>query len=341
MCSSLASRLTLSLGLGLTLALATLPALPLAPAAAPHATAAEPPKPPTPKPPAPNKSTTGKAKPEAPAKDPVTWGELSDEQREQVVKELKTKSAGIQQRMGLKLREAETKYFLFYTDIDDADARKWSRHLDEMYDIFCDNFAIKRGTNIWHGKAVVWVFKNRADYLRFGPAYVGLQIPEWSAGVCFPNREVMIAFFRAPTEATFANVLVHETAHGFNHRYRAEARYPSWVEEGLAEYFAKRIVKNNTDVDSKERAALVRLKKSPVIGQPFFDEKIGPGDYGVASGLIRYMIEADGKRFLRFANAIKDGSNWRDSLAQSYKATPEQLIAAYGKSIGVRNLKPW
>src|SRR5678816_1538790 len=65
-----------------------------------------------------------------------------------------------------------------------------------------------------------------------------------TAGMChqYGNGDVHIAFYRQPNDLDFANVLVHESIHGFLHRYRSPVDVPSWANEGLAEAIAADMV---------------------------------------------------------------------------------------------------
>lgn len=279
--------------------------------------------------------------PLSPDGKPITWGALTDEQRKEVISQRKARAKELQKRIGRKVLEGETKYFLFYTDLPNKEAVRWGNLLDEMYDIFCKDFDIPKGTNVWHGKCEIWVFQNKRDYIAFTAAYSGRPAPEWSAGVAMSSTETTIAFYRMPDEMTFANVLVHEAAHGFLHRYRSRNFIPSWINEGLAEFFTDRIVRNNTQVARKERSSIMALKKSGRIGSSFF-QRIGPGEYGTASGLCKFMLANQPKKgaYLAFINGIKDGMPWREALEKKYGATLEQVVAAWGNSVGIRNLTP-
>ena len=58
----------------------------------------------------------------------------------------------------------------------------------------------------------------------------------------FGSGDVHIAFYRQPNDFDSAHVLVHESVHGFVHRYRSPLDIPSWANEGLAEAIATDMV---------------------------------------------------------------------------------------------------
>src|SRR5690606_17365852 len=146
-----------------------------------------------------------------------------------------------------------TDYFLFYTDLDRREAERWGALLDRMYDRLCDLFGVARGTNIWRGKCLIFVFRDPQDYYRF-EAQVHGQPGDDTAGRCwqFGDGRVHITFYRQPHESRFAHVLVHEAVHGFLHRYRSPARIPSVWNEGLAEVIAGELVPRARSVTQRQ-----------------------------------------------------------------------------------------
>ena len=278
--------------------------------------------------------------------DHKTWGDRSPERRAQAVEHLKQFADQTQDQLKLKLWHFETDYFLFYTNLNKPEARRWAKLLDKMYDRLCKLFAVEEGTNIWHGKALVLVFARGADYRRFQ-----MQIHETNPGDsvgmchCFGDGTVHIAFHRPRDQWVFAHVLVHESVHGFLHRYRSPAVVPSWINEGLAESIAQELAPKSHQVELKELAAK-RLLHSVRRIDPvnFFEARHIPGDsYGIASGLTKYMLKQDKKRYAAFINGIKEGLDWRESLAEKYGVELERLVHFYGRSINIRDLKlgPW
>src|SRR5262249_19702113 len=104
-------------------------------------------------------------------------------------------------------------------------------------------FAVPKGENVWRGKALVFVFSKEDDYLKF-EMKSHATMAAGTEGMCheFGNGDVHIAFYRQPNDLDFAHVLVHETTHGFLHRYRSPVSIPSWANEGLAETIAYQMV---------------------------------------------------------------------------------------------------
>src|SRR5204863_2043789 len=131
----------------------------------------------------------------------------------------------------------------FVSDLPPAETRKWAALLDKMYLRLAEVFAVPNGENIWRGKAIVFVFANRSNYAHFERTMFGNN-PGSAVGLCHEKSDgqVVISFFRSDDEQQFSHVLVHESVHGFIHRFRTPVQVPSWVNEGLAESIATELV---------------------------------------------------------------------------------------------------
>lgn len=270
------------------------------------------------------------------------WPELTPEAHAKMIEQLKTFSKETAEKVNDSLRLLETKYFLFYTDLPSGEARKWAYLLDKMYHRLCNLFGIAKGTNIWHGKALILVFAQKKDYQQFWRTMLDID-PGWSDGMCHSRSDgqVVIAFYRQPDEMDFATILVHESVHGFLHRYRSPVHIVSWANEGLADVIAYELVPKSRQMPIKQRNAKSAMIERGGLGKDFFiADQIEPWQYGVASGLTTYMIKQHKKGYVAFINGIKDGVSWKESLATNYGVALKRLVHFYGKSIGIKSLVP-
>ena len=272
------------------------------------------------------------------------WGTLSPEVMEASTQELIAFAEETRRTMNLpSLRGyADSEVFLFFSDLDPAEAKRWSALLDRMYDKLCETFGVGQGTNVFRGKALVFVFQSRDDYRRF-QTLMHRTDPGTSAGMChgFGNGYVHIAFYRQPNDEDFAGILVHESAHGFLHRYRDSPHIVSWLNEGLAEYVAGLMVPGHQNPDDVlERSKRLLQERGDSLGGLFGDGKIEWWQYPVSQTLINFMIAQDRERFRALVDAIKAGKPWRDALEQDYGTTVERLTAGFGRAIGIPDLRP-
>lgn len=270
----------------------------------------------------------------------LAWPELTEQQQAEAVDNLKAISEETQQKLGRPCQLYETKYFLFYTDLSAREANNWSGLLDRMYARLCETFGVPRGKNIWLGKALVFVFSKQADYMRF-ESEVAKADAKGTAGMChsFSDGKVIIAFYRQPQELEFAHVLVHESVHGFVHRYRSRVYVPSWANEGLAEVIATDLVPQRGRRDMMRTLAREGLQQhNNSMGDFFTAQHIAGWQYPVAQMLCEFMITAGKKNYVDFINGIKDGLSWDDALSERFQAPVERLVAVFGQTLGLKKL---
>jgi hypothetical protein len=299
--------------------------------------------------------------------DAKTWGKRSDAEQAAMVAKLKDFADAAGKRLNKKLTLKETKFFLFYSDLSPEEAANWSGLLDRMYGRLAELFGVQKEagpaiaspgssrtrptagaaaggagaySNVWYGKALVFVFKDAGDYRRF-QLLIHRTDPGTSAGMChcYGDGQVHIAFFRQEDQLTFAHVLVHESVHGFVHRFRSPETVPSWANEGLAEVIASELVPQAGR--SKERPSVARavLQRYGGLGGMLDSRHITGWQYPVAETLCAFMIRQGKKNYVDFIIGIKEGLGWEESLEQRYKAPRDRLVRAYGESLGIKGLK--
>jgi len=285
---------------------------------------------------------------EAAEQDPAgPWKLLNADEQAKALQELETFAADTKKAMNLELSRQETDYFLIYSDLKSTEAKKSAELLDRMYLKLAELFATGKGVNIWRGKALVFVFKESKDYKRF-QGLMHKTDPGGAFGMChnFPNGEVHIAFYRQPDEKAFTHVLVHESVHGFLHRFRTPASVPSWINEGLAETVAMELVPRHFSPDD-DLAATKAAAKTGVeshgtsLGGMFDAKPIDDWQYPVAQSITEFLIRRNRRGYVSFIVAIKDGMSWPDALSEKLKADRAALVKGFGDDwLKVKGLKP-
>jgi hypothetical protein len=283
------------------------------------------------------------------------WPPQSGEQRAKRIEELKKFAEQSADRLKRPLALQETKYFLFYSDLPPQEASNWAGLLDRMYAKLAGLFGVEQAArrpgsvssrgefaNVWDGKALVFVFQKPEDYRRFQQVCHNTDAGT-SAGMChcYGDGKVHIAFYRQADQLTFAHVLVHESVHGFVHRFRSPATVPSWTNEGLAEVIATELVPRPGRPKERELTARQSLQMrgnlNGGLGNLFEARHIEGWQYPVAETLCAFMIQQSKARYVDFIMGIKDGLTWEQSLEQRYKAPRDRLVAAYRQSLGLKN----
>ena len=274
------------------------------------------------------------------AKRKRVWPILSAKQQAEAVREHKDFLETVRRSFpALPLRLYETKFFLFFTDMPPAHIAGYIAQLDNMNVELGKQFGVPQGENIWRGKAVFIVFVNRASFVQFESKFMKLDpvATNGKQGICHQSGggNVIVACYRGDDPRFFAQVLVHETTHGYLHRFKSSARIPSWLNEGIAEWVSAVVVRSSRVPQKRQQEAVLRLKQTGVIGPSFFDKKIEAWHYGVASKITDSLIKADPRAFGSWIVSIKEGIDWAEGLQNTFGITPQQLIQAYGRSIGL------
>jgi hypothetical protein len=273
------------------------------------------------------------------------WGELSDEVMRASVEQLKDEAEQAHRTLGLPMSLYEDENFLIYSDLKPAEARRWFGLLGDMYARLLEMFSLPPDRHVFRGKCIIYIFQYEADYHRYWQAIHGFN-SRGSAGLCLSKGDgfVIASFFRQRDTLNFAHVLVHETVHGFVHRYRSYPFIPSWINEGIAEYIAHALVDNagygQSAWSRQTPDARNVLQRAGGLRGMLDAQPIAGWQYPVAHELVTFMIRQSPKRFQAFIDAIKDGKSWEAALEQDYGLTRFQLVDAFGNSIRIRDLRP-
>ena len=235
----------------------------------------------------------------------------------------------------------ETHEFIVASDIPAAQLAPYLANLDAMHDCLCDLYGIPRGEPVWKGKCLVVAFLREDDYIAFEARFMKADTGG-THGMCHQRSDgrVVTACHRGDDPATFAHMLVHETSHGFNHRWMSPARLPNWLNEGIAEWVGQRVVRASDQVPLKEAQAAALMRSSGDVGSGFFTaDNIRPEQYGIASGMVRFLIARDARAFAGLVRAIKEGVPAEEALGAAFGGSFDDLVRAYGVAAGIPGLR--
>lgn len=275
---------------------------------------------------------------------PNPWPELTEEQ--QAASLAKQKKLLDSLPGALKLASfpyAETPRFLFATDLPPQLAAPVLPSLEAMYKELCNAFGVDKNTNIWRGKAVIVAFARRETFQQFELTLFH-EAQDTAQGLAHQasNGEMLISCYYGSSPSFFPVVIVHETTHGFMHRYRSAQHIPSWINEGAADWVAGAVVRNDNAVRRRQAAAVAQIWQTRSLGGEAFlyAEQVHGVQYGTASKMTEFLLSFNPKAYRKFINGIKDGQTWQVSLKENYGFTPEQLAFRFGQYIGVPGVTP-
>lgn len=271
------------------------------------------------------------------------WPDLTDADRARITEALKAQVEAKLDELGLGLEPLETDYWVMYSDLAGHDRQKWLRQLDQMYDRVLSMFDVPAGTNIWHGKCIVFVFADDRDYREFYSAFFGQGAPGAAKGLCtqFGDGRVYVTFHHDPgdPDREFGHLFVHEATHGVIHRLYSPVPIPSWLNEGLAEYWALQINGFSQRVRYRQQQARERVKRSGDMAGYFTAAQIQPWEYGLAYDFVDYLLDRDRVGTFDAFREIKAGRPWVDAFTQGYGTPLTELVEGYGRErLGVRGL---
>ncbi len=242
----------------------------------------------------------------------------------------------------------ETQHFLFVSNIPPQQIAPYVASLDRMYDFMCQLYGVQRKHKVWlGGKAPIFAFLEKEQFENFEERY----FPEASEtlkslgnvyGLSHLSKtgEVTIACYRGNDPNDFGQMIVHETSHGFIHRYKTKAQLPNWVDEGMADLIGAEMVPASKAVRGRELKAIQQLAQQRSFHGMLSADRITADQYGMASNLNRFLLQSNRQEYVRFIEALKEGMKWEEALRDAYRSTPDDLLAQYGRVIGVGDLRP-
>lgn len=270
------------------------------------------------------------------------WQELSAEQHAAAIKELEDHVAEVK-KLFPALVVSETHEFIMVTDILPQVIAPYVANLDEMHDFLCSLYGIPRGEPVWQGKCLVFAFQREEDFRAYEGKFFRSQVRKGTYGRChsYPDGRVIVACYQGSRPDSFATMLVHETSHGFNHRWLALRHLPNWLNEGIAEWVSAQVVPRCPDVPRREARSLAIMQQTGSLGPGFLTENnIAFDQYGTATLLVRFLVAKDRQKFGDFVRGYKEGMAAEESLKAAYGGSLDELITAFGTAIGVPGLKP-
>ncbi len=270
------------------------------------------------------------------------WPELTNEQHNAAIEENRKQIEKVKAKFP-DVAVYETAEFMFCSNIPPNQVDPYVKALDRMHDMMCNMYGIKKGTPVWLGKCLVLAFIEKSQFQETQRTFFRAA-PENAYGVCnqLPTGRVVMCCYRGNDPNDFGEMLVHETSHGFNFRYRTQRHLPSWVDEGMAEWIGSTLVPTSNAVRRKEQASLRTMQATHSMQGVLDADPIIeiPNSYGMASSLTTFLVRADQKKYVAFINGIKEGKSWQDSLKDAYHGSVEQMVSGYGRAIGIPDLKP-
>ena len=132
------------------------------------------------------------------------------------------------------LRTLRSAHYLIHTDLETSFAEELARRLDAMYDDYSRRLA-GFGAIDSNEKFEVYLFANRADYMRLTQN----RYPN-TGGIFMSSRNLLAAYLEGQGRDGLRRAIQHEAFHQFAFAAIGPG-LPTWLNEGLAQYFEEGI----------------------------------------------------------------------------------------------------
>ena len=92
----------------------------------------------------------------------------------------------------------------------------------------------------------------------------------------------------------------------------------------------------------RQKKSVQRVQQTGNLGGNFFEKhaKLESWQYDMGWHFVNYLIQLDPARFRAFMMYQKEGDTPDEAMGRSYGSTLPEMLAQYGRSIGVPNLRP-
>ncbi len=269
------------------------------------------------------------------------WPELTEEQFEAEIQRQKNYLEEIKAKFpGTIYYESE--HFFYLTNAPKPIAEECLKYLEAMFARLCQMFDFPKDAKVWSGKCIVCAFAMQQQFLQFEQEFFQSTANQFTgaSGLAHTSSDgqVLISLYygdisKMEKRWQFIGVLVHETTHGFVHRYRARQGIPLWLNEGMADFMAGVIVPADIQCRLKQQSGLKMMRQTGSVGGLMqADSQLDAWQYGVASGLVGFIFKSKPQGFKTFLDEIKDGKDWIDALKDNYNCTPEELLIQFGRA---------
>ena len=270
------------------------------------------------------------------------WPELTEDEQTAAVEKVRDKAKRWQEKYPI-LAPYETANFVVLSNIPPAQVYPFIAQLDKMCDVLRVLYSLPPDKPVFEGKAIVVACLQQAEFAIFERQELGNTNTGGAYGICHSSSggDVTVCCYRGDRPDGFAHMLVHETSHGFLHRYRTPARMPNWLNEGLAEHVADLVVPGTKITERTwDQSKAVIVRSGSLSGLLTRETNIDGNQYGVSTRLVRFLIGSNRQGFIDLIDMIKAGIAYPEALNRIYGVTPDQLAIAFGVAEGMPGLRP-
>lgn len=273
--------------------------------------------------------------PESGAWPPDHWPRLDPAEQQTALLTLKAEAREILQRAGRQCEPIETSHLLLYSDAAPIEAARWSMRLEAVYARMAAILGLDADDNVFWGKAVILMFESQDVFRLVEAESFGQLVSRKVLSICHPvGPKVFIVARQGAGADELAAALVCNMVHGFLHRHGTPHRPPAWANEGIAEAVATEITGSGSVAGLRNLGLRFIRSGGDVAGilDLTYDEGWpGPANAGPAVGalLVELMINQRPDAFAAWIDAVKNGKDWQQALAEDFGVPRDQLLDTF------------
>jgi len=268
---------------------------------------------------------------------------VPDEVRAQVLDIYRGFGERVQEVLGGPLALVETEHFLIWTDWESRTRPALAEWCEGLYATLCALFDLAPSEPVFLAKCPVFCWQTRGRFERFARGFDGHDVTnaEGYTRSIERNGHVHVVLVRGGRSREaydrFAATLVHEGAHAFIHRLYTPRLIPHWVNEGMAELTAERVLGERCFTAEKADLLATQYVRYNWPIEDFLS-RAGPievFEYPLAHSVVAHLESLGRGRLAGLVRGLKEGQTLEAALAGHYQGmTLEQLEDGWRNAVG-------
>lgn len=214
-----------------------------------------------------------------------------------------------------------------------AALEKFRPALNEMFGFDEDEFPLP-------GRPIVGAFQIRENLAKFESRFVGYKdYGDIKAFYHMVEDRVVIC----GNDKTSARHLLWQLGWALSGAYESQsfsnAPTPSWLRAGIQQVAADILVPKVSNFSYEQKQVSKELEGGSLNGLLDAQGVSGSRHY-ICKGIVAHLYRKSPAAFRQMHRMIKHGRSQEEAIQVAYGVTQQQLVASYGKSVGVANLVP-
>lgn len=248
----------------------------------------------------------------------------------------------VREVLGRDIQLIESDHFLIWSDWGPKERANLVQWSESMYAALCRRFGLDPLDDIFLAKCPLFCFRSKARFSRFARDFDGYDAKNaigYTRSI-EANGHVHMAFARMGSTPfdydRFACTLVHEGTHAFLHRVYGRHLLPPWLNEGLAELTAERILGDRCPAGENAELLARQYARFDWSALPLLERTsaIEVHEYPLAHSIVAYLDTRSTKGLADLVRDLKQGQDLANALAAEYEGlTIQELEKDWKRSI--------